>query len=64
MPKLGDYLSSVQLLAIELRDKLADEELEFDGPESDADYSKLAVIWSALEAADHDMGEALDGLDS
>jgi len=64
MPKLGDYLSSIGLLASELSDQLTDEDLEFDGPASDADYSRLALIYSALKTADGAIGEALDTVDA
>lgn len=63
MPALREYLESIQVQAATLADKLTAEDLEYSGPESDADYSRLANIWSAFKAADEAVGNALDAGD-
>jgi hypothetical protein len=60
MPKLKDYLASVPVSTSDLAGKLTATDLEYPGPEGDADYSKLACVWESLKTADEAIGEALD----
>lgn len=64
MPKLRDYLASIPVSTSNLTSKLTATDLEYPGPESDADYSNLACIWESLKTADEAIGEALDLLAS
>ena len=57
---IGDRLSSLGLAVREVEASLLDAEFEYEGPEGDADFTRLAIIWDALKEADDAMGKALD----
>ena len=60
MTQIDDYLTSIIATAEQLRKKLSDTDLEFTGPDSDADYSRLAILSDALKDADNALGDAQD----
>lgn len=60
---IGDFLASIQRYAEHVSDGLTEEELDYTGPESNADYSRLARVWRALKEADAATFAALDAIE-